>query len=231
MGFRLLFSSVILALFVSACSGTRISSEIYLVDIDEIPEVDNMTVKVMIGLPISSQDECAEQRQRYNGVFSKSAGFKNMQFVRCFEEGYDDFAEYELEVPMRMADPFSSPMEGTFEVVRQDDGATGNRHLYLRSNPNALCNLDDLISDEFYRSLDLSNVSPKFIITNDLRQDQTLILDHVFVNQAPVIEPTEFVMERRDSLNIVLSDVTAAWVFNKSCKINSRTAPVGIWAS
>ena len=226
-----IMSLVILALLVSACSGTRISSEIYLIDIDEIPEVDDMTIKIMIGLPITSQDECTEDRREYEGYFRKSSGFKDMEFVRCYKDGYSDLAQFELEVPMRMTDPFASSMQNTFEIVRQDDTESGYRNLYIRSKPSALCNLDRILREETYRSLDLSSTSPKVVITNDLREPQTLILDHVFVNGVPLIKPTEIVMDRRDSVDVVLSDVTAAYIFNKSCNISSRTALVAVWAA
>ena len=218
-------------LLFAACGSTRITSEIYLLDIDELADSDGMTTKVLIGLPISSQDECAEMTQRYKGVFRKSTGFKGMEFVRCYESGYDDFAEYELEVPIRMADPYTTSMQGTFEIIRHDDSTSNNRNLYIRSNPKALCNLNGLLEDEFYRSLDLSDVSTPILVSNDLRQPQTLILNQVFVNNLPVIEPTEFVMERRDTFRIVLSDVTSAWVFDKSCNIASRTALVATWVN
>lgn len=216
---------------LAACGSTRITSEIYLLDIDELTDNDGMTTKVLIGLPITSQDECTESKQRYEGVFRKSTGFKGMEFVRCYESGYDDFAEYELEVPIRMVDPYQTSMQGTFEIVRHDDSASNTRNLYIRSNPKALCNLDKLIRDEFYRSLDLSEVSLPILVSNDLRQPQTLILSQVFVNGSPVIEPTEVVLERRDTISIALSDVTSAWIFSKSCNIASRTALVATWAS
>ena len=221
----------VMMLFLTACSSARISSEIYLVDIDEIPDVEEMNVNVMIGLPISSQDDCAESTQRYNDVFAESSGFKHMDFVRCYAEGSSNLAEYELEVPMRITDPYEPTMLGTFEIVRHDDPQSGDRNLYIRSKPSALCNLNKLIRDEFYRSLNLSDTSPKVVISNDFRESQTLILNQVFVDGAPTIEPTEFVLARRDSLDVVLSDVTAAWVFDKSCNVSSRTALVAVWAA
>jgi len=221
----------LVSLLLAACSGTRISSEIYLVDIDEIPDVEGITAKVMIGLSISSQDECTEDRQQYEDYFRKSSGFKNMEFVRCYKDGYSDLAQFELKVPMRMADPNASSMTGTFEIVRQDDAETGYRNLYLRSKPSALCNLDKIIREETYRSLDLSQTSPTVIITNDLREPQSLVLNHVFVNGSPIIESTSFVLERRDSIEVRLSNVTSAWLFNKACNISSRTALVGVWAA
>lgn len=77
----------------------------------------------------------------------------------------------------------------------------------------------------------MSEISPLIFVTNDLREPQTLILEQVFVNGSPILEPTEIVLERRDSIRIALSNVTSAWVFNKSCRISSRTAPVAVWVS
>lgn len=209
----------------------RISTEVYLADLDELGETQELTTDVIIGLYIPSQDDCAEYRQRYQGVFSKSTGFRDMEYVRCYSEGSDHFAEYELKVPMRMVDPSTAPMKGTFEVIRHDELDADAVNLYLRSKPSALCNLDKLIREEFYQSVDFSETSPKINITNDLREPQTLILNHVFVNGSPVIGSTEFKLERRDSIEVALSNVTTAWVFNKSCNISSRTALVGTWAS
>ena len=218
-------------LLFAACSGADITSEIYLVDMEELANDDEMTTNVLVALPISSQDDCEERTQRYQGIFRKSTGFKNMKFVRCYKDGYSDLAEYKLEVPMRMVDPYTTTMQGTFEIIRHDDSASNARKLYIRSNPRALCNLDDLMQDEFYQSLDVSDISPLIFVTNDLREPQTLILEQVFVNGSPILEPTEIVLERRDSIRIALSNVTSAWVFNKSCRISSRTAPVAVWVS
>ncbi len=219
-----------IALALAACNAS-ISTEIYLADIDELSGGKELTASVMIGLPISGQDDCAEKKQRYAKVFRKSKGFKDMEFVRCYADGYDDLAEYELEVPMRLVDPETTSMIDAFEIVRYDDPDTDSSALYLRSNPSYLCDLDELISDEFWQSLDLSGASPQIVITNDLRDTQYLILEHVFVNGAPVIEPRLFEMERRDSLRVALSNVTSAWVFSKSCAIRKRSALVGIWST
>ena len=220
---------IILMVLLAACEA-RISTEVYMGDLAEIEDEGELTTAVVIGLYIPSQDDCAEYRQRYQDVFRKSKGFKGMEYVRCYSEGSDHFAEYELEVPMRMVDPSSTAMKGTFEIIRHDDAATQSRNLYLRSKPSALCDLDDLISDEFWQSLDLTGTSPQITITNDLREPQTLILDHVFVNGSSVVETKEFTLDRRDSIEVALSNVTSAWVFDKSCNISSRMALVATWA-
>ncbi len=215
-------------ILITGCNA-RISTDVYLADLDELEDTRELTTDVVIGLYIPSQDECTEYRGRYQSVFRQSSGFRDMEYVRCYSEGSDHFAEYELKVPMRMVDPATTSMKGTFEVIRHDVATQRWAHIYLRSKPSALCNLDKLIRDEFYQSVDFSETSPKITITNDLREPQTLVLNHVFVNGSPVIEATDFELERRDSIEVALSNVTTAWVFDKSCNISSRTALVGTW--
>lgn len=228
MNYRVLMLLIIFAL-LAACE-SRISTEIYIADLDELSDTLELSTDVIVGLYIPSEEECEEYQQRYESVFRESDGFRNMVFVRCYTEGYDSFAEYEMEIPMRMVDPTLTPMKSSFEVIRFDTPQEADRsYLYFRSNPSSLCNLDALIRDEFFQSLDLSELQPRITFTNDLRVPQTLILEQVFVDNAPVVEASTFEMGRRDSLEVTLSDVTTAWVFNKSCRLQSRMALVAIW--
>ncbi len=193
-------------------------------------DTDELTTKILIGLPFIETEECDVEKQRYQNLLKRSKGFKNITFERCFAADYGNYVEFGLAAPMRLVDPYETSVTGTFEIIRHDDAESGNHHIFIRSNPSALCDLDKLVIDEFWQSLDLNEVSPLIRISNDLRDPQTLILNHVFVNGSPVIESTEYVLERRDSVEVVLSDVTTAWVFDKSCNISSRTAQLGIWA-
>lgn len=151
-----------------------------------------------------------------------------MEYVRCYSEGSDNFAEYELSIPLRMTDPSMGAMQGPVELIRHDETG-GHRAIYIRVDPKALDNLGDLIYDEFYQRLDLSGTAPEILLSNDLRDLQTVIISHAFVQNAPVVESREFVMERRDDLSIVLSDVTAAWIFAKSSTLSPRYARIATW--
>ncbi|MCY4018003.1 MAG: hypothetical protein OXG39_01220 [Chloroflexi bacterium] len=219
-----------LMLLVSAC-GVEISGEIYLADLDELTDNNDLTTKILIALPFIETDDCEAETRRYQDVINRSSGFSTMEFVRCYPGDYGNYVEFELPAPMRMADPYESSMVGAIEIIGFDDEETGDRHIYIRSNPSDLCNLDKLTIDEFWQSLDFSELSPLIHINNDLREPQKLILNHVFVNGSPVIQATEFELERRDSIEVALSDVITAWVFNKSCNFSSRTALIGIWVA
>lgn len=220
---------MLLVVLATACN-SRLTGEIYLADLDELSPSESLTNLVSLHLPVSGSDEedCVEYRNRYNSVFRQSRSFKNMEYVRCYSEGSDNFAEYELSIPLRLTDPSKGEMQGPVELIRHDE-ANGQRAIYIRVSPRALDNLGDLIYDEFYQSLDLTDTAPEILISNDLRKAQTVIINHAFVQNAPVVMPQEFVMERRDDLAIVLSDVTAAWIFAKSPALPPRYARIATW--
>ena len=115
------------------------------------------------------------------------------------------------------------------ELIRYDMEESDYRSIYIRVDSKALDNLGDLIYDEFYQSLDLTDTAPEIVISNDLREPQTLIVQHAFVQNAPVVEPKTFVLERRDDLSIVLSDVAAAWIFEASSTLPPRYARIATW--
>ncbi len=227
-GIKLLF--LLLLVFVTAACNSRLTGEVYLGDLDELTPDEELTNLVSLHLPVSGSDEedCEEYRNRYNKVFRQSRSFKNMEYVRCHSEDSDNFAEFELSIPLRMTDPSMGTMRGPVELIRHDE-ENGQRAIYIRVDPKALDNLGDLIYDEFYRRLDLTDTAPEILISNDLREAQTVIISHAFVQNEPVVEPREFVLERRDDLSIVLSDVTAAWIFAKSSKLSPRYARIATW--
>lgn len=225
-----LFVLVVLGCVSVACN-SRLTGEIYLADLDEVTTSESLTNLISLHLPVSGseQEDCVEYRDRYDSVFAKSRDFKNMEYVRCYSEGSDNFAEYELDIPLRLTDPRSGRMEGPVELIRYDAQSENIRYIYIRVNPKSLDDLGDLIQDEFYQSLDLTDTAPEILISNDLRGMQQLLIEHAFVQNSPVVESETFELERRDSISVVLSDVTAAWIFEASPSLPPRFAKIATW--
>ncbi len=220
--FILLFS-----ILLTSCS-SRISTEVFLRDLDDLPN-ETLTNNLFLHLPLPSMDSCEEYKRRYDSVWRKSRDFRNAEFVKCYEDGMNDFVEYKLAIPLRLISSEEESMQGPVEIIRMDDSASDNRFLYMRVNPKALYRLDQLFDDEFSRSLDLSDTSPLVRISNDLRASQTLVVSHAFVQNVPVINPQKFALEPRDSLDIVLSDVVSAWLFTISSTLPPRIAYLATW--
>ena len=219
---------IVLAILLASCK-TRMTSELFFRDLNDLPDGD-LTNKIVFHLPLPTTDQCEDYRKRYDKVFNKSDDFKDMEFVKCVEGDLNDYIEYDLDVPLRLTDPIKGAMKGPVELIRySEEDAENLRLVFIRVNPPSLHNLDELLYEEFYQRLDLSETSPLIQISNDMRSDQIFIVQHVFVQNEPVITATRFTLEPRDSIDVVLSDVTSAWLFYVSEDADPRFAPIGLW--
>ena len=221
---------VVLSLAMAGCA-SYVEGDIYLRDLDELT-AEGLTSRLYIHVPLPSLDECAEYQQRYDNIWSQSDEFQGMEFEQCHEEGWDNYLQYNLSVPLRALDPVgeTAPMQAPIEIIQRTT-EDGHRALYLRVNPVSFDQLDTLLYDEFYEHLDLSDNAPLLRISNDLRESQTLVIAGAFVQNEPVLTPEAFTLEPRDILEIVLSDVASAWLFKSAPAGPPRIALVGIWTS
>ena len=218
----------LLSLVVSGCA-YYVEGDLYLRDLEELTE-EGLTSKLSIHVPLPSLEDCAEYQQRYSNVWQRSDDFQGMKFEQCHEKGWNNFIEYQLSIPLRPLNPFGEtiPMQGPIEVLQRAT-EEGHRALYLRVNPVSLHQLDSILYDEFFEHLNLSDIAPRIRISNDLRSSQTLVVAGAFVQNEPVLVPEAFLLEPRDSLDIVLSDVASAWIFTASPSTPPRVALIGVW--
>ena len=221
---------VVLSLVTAGCA-SYMEGDLYLRDLDELT-ADGLTTNLYIHVPLPTLDDCDEYQQRYDNIWIQSEEFQSMEFEKCHEEGWDNYLQYNLSVPLRPLDPVgeTASMQAPIEVIQRTT-EDGHRALYLRVNPVSLDQLDDLLYDEFYERLDLSDSAPILTISNDLRESQTLVIAGAFVQNEPVLTPEAFTLEPRDSLEIVLSDVASAWLFKSAPADPPRIALIGIWTS
>ena len=221
---------VVLSLAMAGCA-SYVEGDIYLRDLDELT-AEGLTSRLYIHVPLPSLDECAEYQQRYDNIWSQSDEFQGMEFEQCHEEGWDNYLQYNLSVPLRALDPVgeTASMQAPIEIIQRTT-EDGHRALYLRVNPVSLDQVDTLLYDEFFEHLDFSDNAPLLRISNDLRESQTLVIAGAFVQNEPVLTPEAFTLEPRDILEIVLSDVASAWLFKSAPAGPPRIALVGIWTS
>ena len=219
---------IVLAILLASCT-TRMTSELFFRDLNDLPDGD-LTNKIVFHLPLPTTDQCEDYRKRYDKIFNKSDDFKDMEFVKCVEGDLNDYIEYELDVPLRFTDPHKGAMKGPVELISHIEKHNEYfRIVFIRVNPPSLHNLDELLYEEFYQNLDLSKTAPLIQISNDMRSNQVFIVNNVFVQNEPIVVATKFTLEPRDSIDVVLSDVTSAWLFYVSEDADPRFAPIGIW--
>ena len=176
-----------------------------------------LTNKVVFHLPLASADKCEEYRERYDKVFTKSDDFKDMEYVQCVE----DLRHRVRGRALAFNRSVKGDNEGRSELIRySDEDAEELRVVFIRVNPPSLHNLDELLY--FYQRLDLSETSPLFRISTC---DRTRFsVQHVFVQNEPVITATGVHAGTERQHRRRLSDVTSTWIFYVSEDADPRFA-------
>ena len=139
---------IVLTILLTGCS-TRMSSEVYFRDLLTRRRPDKQLV---FHLPLPSTDECEEYRGRYDKVFKKSDGFKDMEFVKCVD--LVTLSTTRCTFAFNQSGRGGNGRRSGVHPLSDDDEEL--RNVFIRVNPASLHNLDELLSDEFYQGLDLS---------------------------------------------------------------------------
>lgn len=71
----------------------------------------------------------------------------------------------------------------------------------------------DFAEEELWQSLSIEDFTVTIYLINDLRETVVVELDSVYVNREPILYPEEFELKRRDSLEIVLADISRDYAF------------------
>ena len=66
------------------------------------------------------------------------------------------------------------------------------------------------MKSEFYQDLELESSTIKYVINNDSQKTKSFTISHCFLNAEPVDNSEEFSIERRQRVDVQLSDVQVA---------------------
>ena len=216
----IVFLFSLMLLFLASCS-PQLEGDLYIRDIDDILSGDELTALLRINAPIPSEDDCQEYQERYDAVWDQSSGFQNMEFIKCFEKDWDNFAQYELEVPIVLESEDREVDIGTYpivfmlsrEFVSMMFGELKGTAVIVVSNSQVIDELDALIFEEFSESFDFADTPPVLYLRNDDRDTRYFMAFNSFVNGRSVPFLEHFELESRKTLEIKLSDTGATNLF------------------
>ena len=205
------FSIPLLAFLVAGCE-IKTETNIFTADLLEV--IDTGTVlqtSSQLIIEIPSSGKCAETTGKLlpmlQGTFGEEVTGKG-----CHDEGMSSYIAFGLTLPIYLEtteQKGDSPI--AIVISKQDDW----HKVQMAVNVMRMDNLARMISDEFFQSVDFSTAKSKLNISNDLRQSVTIRIRGAFVNGDPVQEYTDYTLDRRDELDVMLSNVGSAMVFGK----------------
>lgn len=202
---------------IAACA-PELEGRLYMLDIAEVAETgETLTIPASLRIPESTEEECnkgLEELGRKLADITPVSGDGE-----CVDVNNSQYSQFTIDLPIVRAD---AALEGSYLAVltiaeTSDDLGPGLTLTLGMSR--SLEDVQDAIGRGEGNGFTLSaddREQPRFIFTfeNDSRDPVALMPNFVFVNDAPGLpgaaEP--LMLERRESVEIVFSDVMAAHI-------------------
>jgi hypothetical protein len=201
------FPKIILFLLISvSLSGCKINFEgdVYTSDIiDAFDENSTIFIPMQISFQVSSCDE--DLNDLHNELTNY---FSEYQYMSC-NQGSDfmSYATSKVKVPIAPSqESFDSSYNLVGYLVQEfDDG----KYVFMTLNKTLFNSLNNYVEAETFQKLSLEESKVAIKIYNDMDFVHLTVFPS-FVDGIPIIYETEYELEKRETLNILSSEVGAA---------------------
>ena len=200
----LLFSTLAI---LSACKFNLIS-ELYLSDLREVALNENteLTTPATLEIEIPSEEKCQEYSTKLTNLMEGL--ISGISPKGCEDRGYDTYLLIDVQIPIVNGFDAWHEIDLLFGILLSvSDEETS---VYMMNNLEKYEILTKRIYDEFYQTLDISKSKITIVLNNIQQQDEVILTRGVFLDNTPVDNFREFVLKRRDRIDITLSNVGSA---------------------
>ncbi|NLJ81358.1 MAG: hypothetical protein GX335_10075 [Firmicutes bacterium] len=201
---------LVLLLLFSGCGG-EIAADLYIQDIYEAAEtVENeLWTTATIALETYSDEHREEFSELISSIFSKAGHF------RIQSRGFSDYFVADVRIPLLAYENREELRikDGLLGAVALGPDEDGDYFFGLALNSAKFEDISQQISSEYWTDLSFEKFSLQLNVINDTRESVDLTVQGVYANQKPVLYDGVFKLERRDSLEIKLSDLMRDWVY------------------
>lgn len=199
----ILLVATLLVVALSACRSDVLVT-LYSSDILVALEGESITAPMEISMEVASEETCREEAASILGVLSGHYD-GSAQFVECRDQEMTTFLIARVMTPIRVVDDLSTALTRKPFTVAISEIPGGILIGYLTNHQ---------VIDRLYDDLTQGQADPDLhfhaVFENDERQPVTIAVEHAFANDRPVVSSQSFSLNRRESLNIELSNVANA---------------------
>jgi|APSaa5957512622_1039677.scaffolds.fasta_scaffold57437_1 hypothetical protein len=217
---------IFIFLFVASC-GLDTKVNLFIGDLLEVVEKsETIMTKSTVKLEVGSNDECRkEQKNLISYVETYIGKVKN---PRCIDEDMSSFFVLNTQIPVFKYKhiPNSHTMKSVqgpkriFSIgIRQGNKKYhdwGNYSVAVKINNNMFEELNSILSDKYFSTLEPKDIKLSIDLSNDLRQDTEVLLMSSYVDGIPEPLFTERKLSRRGNINIEVSTISMLHKFKNS---------------
>ena len=200
------------AIAVTTISGCKMSitPELYLTDLRDVAV--NSTEGVPVPTTLSFEIPSASQCEKYTAQITELMGssFPGFTTKGCKDKGMDSYLMANASLPLVHSEEAWKELESLFGII----AIAGEEEItvFMVLDLAEYTALSDRMESEFFQELKIESSTLEYIISNDSREAESFLISGSFLNAEPVVFTKEFTLERRQKVDVRLSDVRIAYL-------------------
>ena len=208
---KTLFTYLCWAIFIAmtGITGCKMSviPELYLTDLRDVAVngTEGVSVPTTLLFQIPSSSECEKYTAQVTEVMGSS--FTGFTAKGCEDRGMESYLMANVSLPLVNSPEAWKEAESLFGIVLL--AKEGEISAYMALDRGKYAVLSERVKSEFYQDLELESSTIKYVINNDSQKTKSFTISDCFLNAEPV-DSEEFSIERRQRVDVQLSDVKVA---------------------
>lgn len=195
--------------FVCGCK-LSVSPELYLTDLRDVAVngTTGVSVPTTLAFEIPTSSECEEYTAQITDLMGGS--FPEFAAKGCEDKGMDSYLMANASLPLVPSEEAWKQANSLFGIL----ASAGEEHItvFMALDLEEYAAVSDKVESEFFQDLELENSTLKFEVNNDGRETMGFRVSGAFVNAEPVVFTKEYSLERRQKVDVTLSDVRVAYL-------------------
>ena len=206
-----LLSLITVSGLVIAMAGCKLDmrSEAYVSDLRAVASgATGITTLTTLTIEIPSHEECDKYAAAVSTVMQGL--MRDFSPRRCGQDGLNSYLLAEAQLPLVHSPEAWRQANSLFGVMLAP--AAQDIAMTLVMDLQKYGTLNQRMKDEFSQAIDLPASRLTMVLNNDEREPSEFLAQAVFIRDEPVIEARAFALQRRQKVDIRLSNVSAAYL-------------------
>ena len=217
--------AIVIAMTSIAGCKMSVTPELYLTDLRDVAVngTEGLSVPTTLSFQIPSSSQC----EKYTAQFTELMGssFTGFTAKGCEDRGMESYLMANVSLPLFSSGEAWQEVKSLFGIGALLSEGEEEISVFMALDLGEYAALSERVKSEFYQELELESSTIKFVINNDSRKTESFNVGGCFLNAEPVTFFKEFTLERRQRVDVKLSDVRVAYLA-KHGSIMLMTMPV-----
>ena len=206
--------AAVLALATMAGCKLNLTADLYSTDLRAAKAgTPDLFAPATLAFQVPSVDKCDEHSASISEIM---AGILDDFTPKgCKREDMESFLLGDTQMPLFVSEDEWIKSDELLGIILFDRPDPEHIGIGVVLNTDKYGILTNRMNEKFHQTIDLSDSKVTLVLNNDERNSVTFAVIGAFVNSSPVLGEQEFKLNRRQKVDILLSDVATAFLAHK----------------